>query len=144
MDKHEIVRRYARALETRNVEASSELMHPDIVARYPQSGEVIRGRDNYLGMLRAYPNDLPDATVMSVTGSSKTAIVPSTTPFSQPTVTVFGGDQFVVEGVATYPDGSVYNVVWILELRDGMVAEETSYYAEPFPAPDWRRPYVEE
>ena len=43
----------------------------------------------------------------------------------------------------TYPDGQVYDCVDLLELRDGKVFRETVYWAPPFDAPDWRRPFVE-
>ncbi len=35
------------------------------------------------------------------------------------------------------------NYVWIVELRDKLVQRETIYFAEPFPAPDWREPWAE-
>jgi uncharacterized RDD family membrane protein YckC len=34
-----------------------------------------------------------------------------------------------------------YQVVWTLELRGDLVQHETIHLAEPFPAPDWRRPW---
>jgi hypothetical protein len=42
-----------------------------------------------------------------------------------------------------YADGSVYQAVCIMELRDGKVAKETDYFAEPFAAPQWRAQWVE-
>jgi hypothetical protein len=33
--------------------------------------------------------------------------------------------------------------VFIFEMRDGKIAMETAYWAEPFPAPDWRAAWVE-
>ena len=29
------------------------------------------------------------------------------------------------------------------EMRDGLIARETAYWAKPFPAPEWRAPWVE-
>jgi hypothetical protein len=37
-----------------------------------------------------------------------------------------------------YPDGRVWFTVMLLELRDGKVWRETSYWAEPFDQPQWR------
>jgi hypothetical protein len=28
-------------------------------------------------------------------------------------------------------------------MRDGLVAKETAYWTKPFPAPEWRAPWVE-
>ena len=50
---------------------------------------------------------------------------------------------WVVEGVNDYGRGQVYNVVLIVELRDGKWWRDTRYYAEPFEAPKWRAGLVE-
>jgi hypothetical protein len=41
------------------------------------------------------------------------------------------------------PDGQAYQVIALIELRDGLVYRETVYWAPPFDAPEWRRPFVE-
>ena len=56
---------------------------------------------------------------------------------------VGSGDFWWSEWRVTYPDGGVYLVVELLELRDGLVYRETVYWASPFEAPDWRAPWVE-
>jgi hypothetical protein len=142
VDNRGIVERYLKAHEARDLAAVRELQHPDIVARYPQSGETFRGRDKYMAMQESYPG-LPEAKTSVVIGESSTIVLPATLPFGRSTVTVFGGDQFVVEGVATYPNGEIFNIVMILRLQGGKVIEESLYFAAPFDAPEWRRPYVE-
>jgi hypothetical protein len=44
----------------------------------------------------------------------------------------------------TYPDGALYHCIALVELRDGQIWRETVYWAEPFDAPDWRRPFVDQ
>jgi hypothetical protein len=39
--------------------------------------------------------------------------------------------------------GRVYDVVLILELREGKIYRDTRYYAEPFEAPEWRARWIE-
>lgn len=39
--------------------------------------------------------------------------------------------------------GGQLHVVLIIELRDGKVARETRFYAEPFEAPQWQAHLVE-
>jgi hypothetical protein len=53
------------------------------------------------------------------------------------------GDQWWADGVITYPDGSTWCLAILLELRDGRIHRETDYFAEPFEAPEWRKPWVE-
>jgi ketosteroid isomerase-like protein len=144
VDNRRVVERYAEAVHTRDLEALEGLMHPEIMVRYPQSGEVIRGRDHYCAMLANYPWSLPDADLATLRGAPETVHVASPLPFGMPTITVVGSDDtFVLEGTARYPNGSVFLTVWIIGMRDGKIAEETAYYAAPFEAPEWRHPYVE-
>ena len=59
MENRKIAERYARAVQTNDLGLLGELTHADIAVRYPQSGELIRGRDNYLGVLSNYQSGLP-------------------------------------------------------------------------------------
>lgn len=63
-----IAEQYAQALQTNDLGLLGELSHADIVVRYPQSGEVIRGRDNHLAMLSNYQSGLPESEVTDVRG----------------------------------------------------------------------------
>ena len=54
-----------------------------------------------------------------------------------------GGDVFVVEATIDYGDGVPVSYVGVGELRDGKVAKMTEYFGNPFPAPEWRAPFVE-
>jgi hypothetical protein len=144
MENRSVAERYAQALQTRDLNLTADMAHPDIVVRYPQSGEVIRGRDNYLAMLSNYPSGLPDAEVTDLHGGKAGVHVSSPFPFGMPTITVIGsGDTFIIEGVAEYPDGALFNIVVILTIADGRVSEEVSYFAAPFDAPEWRQPFLD-
>jgi hypothetical protein len=50
---------------------------------------------------------------------------------------------WVLEGVNDYGGEEVYNVVAIIELKDGKWWRDTRYYAEPFEAQEWRAQWVE-
>jgi hypothetical protein len=101
--------------------AEYELRHDDYVMEMPQSGERVRGRANMRAMQERYPNP-PDATLRRITGS---------------------GDVWVMEATSNYGDDDVYLVTDIFEFRDGKIAKETRYYAQPFDAPAWRAEWVE-
>jgi len=95
-------------------------------------------------MLANYPMGVPEGTVTVRSGGEESVHVSTALPFGLPTITSIGsGDTFIIEGMAKYPDGEVFNVVMILRTFEGKVIEETSYFASPFEAPDWRKPYVE-
>ncbi len=59
MDSHPTVtllRSYVERLEVRDWAAVEDVLHPDVVYRLPQSGEVVRGRAAYLRWNQEYPD----------------------------------------------------------------------------------------
>jgi hypothetical protein len=54
------------------------------------------------------------------------------------------GDLWIGEGRLLYDSANPVHFVKILEFRGELVQRETIYTAEPFPAPDWRKPWAEE
>ena len=111
-----------RALEAGDWDTAAGLLHEDFVQEWPQSGERIVGRDNAIAINQNFPGGLP------------------TMRFRR---TLAGGDLAVLELELTYADGSRYLGVSVLEFRDGKVAKETDYFAQPFQAPQWRAQWVE-
>ena len=55
MSNRGVVERYARALAENDGDALAALRDEDYVARYPQSGEIIRGRTNARAVGENYP-----------------------------------------------------------------------------------------
>jgi hypothetical protein len=93
-----------------------ELRHEDYVMEMPQSGESIRGREKMREFQEAYP----------------------TPPTIQLHRVLVRDGLWVVEGVNDYGGGQVFDVVLIIELKDGKMWRDRRYYAEPFEAPEWR------
>ena len=90
-----------------------EIYREDAVLDYPQSGERIRGRHNIQESRCVQPNK-KRFTVRRIIGS---------------------GDLWITEFALTY-DGIPSYAVSIMEFRDGLVANETQYFADRFdPAP---------
>ena len=108
-----------RAFNERRFGDFAAYVTDDVVEIYPQSGERIEGRSRQLAFHEAFPNP-PTFTVRSVLRSGSLA---------------------VAEVDEHSADGTVWNDVWIFELRDGLVASMTGYFGQPFPAPEWRRPF---
>jgi ketosteroid isomerase-like protein len=111
-----------KALEAEDWAAAGSYLHDDYVQEWPQSGERIVGRENALAIDKSFPGGLPRMSFRRTIGE---------------------GELAVVEVELTYADGGVYQGVSIIELRDGRIAKETDYFAEPFVAPQWRAQWVE-
>jgi len=112
--------RHWAASDANDFEAEHDIYREDAVLDYPQSGERIRGRRNILSSRAAQPNQ-KRFTVRRIIGA---------------------GDLWVTEFVLSY-DGRPSYTVSIMEFRDGRVARETQYFADPFEPGPSRARWVE-
>lgn len=103
------LQRHWDASDAGDFDAEHEIYREDAVLDYPQSGERIRGRDTIRESRYLQPSKKRFA-VRRIVGS---------------------GDLWVTELTLSY-DGTPSYVVSIMEFRDGLVAHETQYFAEPF------------
>ena len=101
--------------------AAREYFHQDFVQEWPQSGERIRGLDNSVAINQNYP-DFPKLDLRRVMTS---------------------GDIGTAEVTLSYPNAGTFQGVSIFEFRDGKIAKQTDYFAQPFEAPEWRSKWVE-
>ena len=108
------------ASDANDFETEHRIYHEDAVLEYPQSGERTRGRLNILNQRASQPSKKRFA-VRRIIG---------------------GGDLWITEFILTYDDKPSYTVS-IMEFRDGKVARETQYFADPFTAPAQRAQWVE-
>jgi ketosteroid isomerase-like protein len=95
--------------------AEGDIYRDDVELEYPQSGEHFRGRRS---LLESRGNN------------------PARRRF-EVRRTLGSGDLWVIEYVIFYDERPVPTVS-IMEFRDGQVAHETQYFADPFEAPAWR------
>jgi SnoaL-like domain len=112
--------RHWAASDAGDFETEHDIYREDAVLDYPQSGERIRGRRNIQQSRFVQPNK-KRFTVRRMIGS---------------------GDLWVTEFVLSY-DGKPSYTVSIMEFRDGLVAHETQYFADPFPPGSSRANLVE-
>jgi hypothetical protein len=101
--------RHWAASDASDFEAEHAIYREDAVLDYPQSGERIRGRRDIQESRRVQPNS-KRFTVRRITGADAL---------------------WVTEFTLTY-DGKPSYAVSIMELRDGLVARETQYFADGF------------
>ncbi len=138
----EIVERWVRAIEAKDFDAQATLIADDFVDEMPQSGERIRGKANWLAISRNYPGGVGtvDSTTSRVVGADDHWVM---TPSFSVLRIEGSGNVFTYAGTARYGDGQTWDLIAIIELRDGKIAKSTTWYAAPFEAPAWRAPFVE-
>ena len=115
--------RYLHALTSQEIGTITELFDDDVEVRWPQSGEHFKGKETCVRVFTTYPGGSP-----KMLGISRVHV---------------GGQLVVGESEVEYPDGKRYLSVAIMQFRDGKIVEETDYFAERFPAPEWRMQWVE-
>ncbi|MBY0559370.1 nuclear transport factor 2 family protein [Hyphomicrobium sp.] len=101
--------RHWDASDANDFETEHEIYREDAVLEYPQSGERIRGRRNIQESRFVQPNR-KRFKIRRMSGS---------------------GNLWVTEFILTY-DGKPSYAVSIMEFREGLVANETQYFADPF------------
>lgn len=130
MNDDEMVTRITELFEIGDMEAFGKelfgMTADDVVLEYPQSGERFRGRDRIMQMNMSYE------------GSTGTAPTATLRRILKP------GQAWVIESTIDYGDGTPVSAISLIEFgSDGRVTRQTDYFANPFPAPDWRKPYRE-
>ena len=136
----QVVERYIEALVARDLDLQAEVCANDMVIEYPQSGERIRGWANVRAAHDNYPGGLPREVAGKVVGSEdKWVVGPS---FN--VLRIEGtGDTYTLLGSARYPDGKIWQVMSLIELRAGKIAKTTDVFGAPLDAPPWRSKWVE-
>ena len=137
----EVVERYMQAIVKRDLDAQDQARHADFVSEYPQSGERIRGAANARAILEHYPGGIPPAEVGRVYGSADQWVA---TPVGTVLRIMGTGDVYTALATAFYPgEDRPWQMVLVMELRDGRVLKETAIFGAPFDAPAWRAQWVE-
>ena len=120
-DGRAVLERFLEAEQRGDEQAIQELVHPDVVMEWPQSGERFTGRDRALAAMAA------------------TEVRPELA--GEPRV-VGSGDVWVLTMPVRYgSDPSHY--VGVYELDAGRIRHTTEYFAAPFEASDARRPFAD-
>ncbi|HJP88823.1 MAG TPA: nuclear transport factor 2 family protein [Candidatus Limnocylindrales bacterium] len=140
LSSEETVRQYGQAMVEFDLPTLTRLRHPDWMVYWPQSGERVHGTENFAEIINNYPGGTPRTEVTRIIGSEDRWVV---TPGNTVLKVVGSGDFWWAEWRVTYPNDDVYLSVTLIELRDGLVFKETTYWAAPFEAPAWRAPWVD-
>lgn len=116
----QILEEYVDAWRRRDLATKATYYHDDAIQAWPQSGERVRGLDNIGAIDENYPG-LPDPTIRRIVGRD---------------------DLWILEVTLDY-GGRIVHGCSILEMREGKIAKETSYFADPFEPAEWRARWVE-
>ena len=117
----EVIDRLVAAINADDRKALDDVFTDDVVMEWPQSGERIVGGANRREIYSRFPS-LPKVTPRRTTGA---------------------GDVWTLEASLDYGDGDPFLCVFVFVIREGRIAKEIAYWSKPFPAPDWRAPWVE-
>jgi ketosteroid isomerase-like protein len=137
-----VIERFTEALAANDFDAQDALLHDDYVGRYPQSGEVIRGRANRRAIMENYPG-----TEGGITASSDRILGTDDEFVTGPSWNIIhvsgSGDDLSLIGRITYPNGETWHTTLFLTMREGKIWREAAYFAPNFDPPAWRAAYVE-
>ena len=119
----QVVKEFWELMATNDFPSVGQVLADDFVLDWPQSGERIRGRDNYAAMNEQYP---------------------TTTGHWTFTVNrVVGNDREVVSDVSVSDGVQNARAISFFEVRGGKIARMVEFWPEPFVAPENRRHLVE-
>lgn len=123
------IQRFREAVQSGDLGSMAALMDEftadDFVQEWPQSGERIR-RENSKKLAEQYSEQTGTSPKMQLRSIRES------------------GDLVVIEGTIDYGNGVPVSYVGIGEFGDGKVQRMTEYFADPFEAPAWRAPFVEQ
>jgi ketosteroid isomerase-like protein len=118
----ELARRFWELMETNDFRSVGYLLSDDFVLEWPQSGELIRGRDNFAAVNEEYPaHGRWCFTVHRIVGDGAEAV----------------SDVSVTDGVQRARAVSFFTV------DRGQIARMVEFWPENYPAPENRQHLVE-
>jgi len=118
----EVVESFWKLMATNNFRSVGLLLSDDFVLEWPQSGERIRGRDNFAAMNEQYPaHGRWEFTVNRIIGSDVEAV----------------SDVSVTDGVQQA------RVVSFFAIENGQILRMIEFWPDNYPAPENRRHLVE-
>ena len=119
--RRDTITRFFEAIEAGDYAVLHEVLTPDAITRWPQSGERITGALSCVHVYENYPGQPPTYALHRILG---------------------GGTTWVAELVADYSDERWYTVS-VIEFDGTQISRMTDYFGPSFPAPEWRAAWVD-
>lgn len=120
-DSRRVIERFWAAMQTNDFKRAGEILHDDYILEWPQSGERIRGRVNFVAINENYPAHGHWQFVIHRIIAEGDQVV---------------SDVDVTDGVITG------RVITFSTVQDGKILKQTEFWPAPFEAPDWRAGWV--
>lgn len=122
MDNKQLLEHFWDVMRTNDFYAAAQLFHDDFTLEWPQSGERIRGRENFAALNTAF----------SAEGKWQFTV----------NQIVAEGDMVVTD--VTVSDGKrVDRAITFSTIKEGKIWKQVEFWPEPFEAPAWRAQWVE-
>ena len=124
----EVIERFVELMDQRAWKRLDEVLHPNYVEEYPQSGERIVGIANAVAAREQYPVSLALGELggFELVGANDVSVV-------NPARTVVGitgmSDQYTFVLRTHYPDGSDWFTIGLAEFKDGLISRTTVFSA---------------
>lgn len=141
VDHRALFERLAERINRADWDAVREIFTEDVVMDYPQSGEVFSGVDNLLATFREYPEPLPEQGLDPKPRVHAPEDEWVLTPLFTAVRVDNRGDGGTAMFRARYPDGSVWWVIIVYELRGDRMSKNTVFFAPILDPADWRAPF---
>ena len=117
-----VVEQFWEAMQTNDFRAVGELLHDDYLLEWPQSGERVRGRANFVAINEQYPaHGRWEFTVHRILAEGDEAV----------------SDVGVTDGVIRA------RVITFSTIRDGKILHQTEFWPDPYEPAPWRAQWVE-
>lgn len=126
-----LARDHWKAIAERRWDDAKKLLAPEFEALWPQSRERIVGPDNFIAINREYPGTHEIRFVDHQYGFDRWERVHHVTT--------------QVRIVSSMPDGKRIELyaISLFRIGDDRIRSAVEYWAESYPAPEWRSRYVE-
>lgn len=118
----QIVEGFWAAMQTNDFQAAGEFLHDDYILEWPQSGERIRGRVNFVAINQNYPaHGRWEFTIHRI---------------------IADGEEVVSDVGVT--DGTIRGrAITFSKIQDGKILHQTEFWPDPFEPAAWRAQWVE-
>lgn len=118
----DLVKKFWELMASNDFQSVGSVLSDDFVLEWPQSGERIRGRENYAAMNEQYPaNGRWTFTINRLVGNQSAAV----------------SDVTISDGV------QIARAISFFDIRDGKIIRMVEYWPDPFAARDDRTHLVE-
>jgi ketosteroid isomerase-like protein len=121
-EQRQIVEQFRAAMQANDWQTAGEFLHDDFVLDWPQSGERIRGRENFVAINANYP--AAGRWVFTIHR-------------------IIADESGVVTDIGV-TDGTRHDrTITFSTLRDGKIIHQTEFWPDPFAPEPWRAQWVE-